>query len=341
MIWRTPTDKTKTPPLSRAELEEAIRRYGPLLYFHPDERYFLTTVDSYLAQCTLHDDKTGSRKRSPQASDLPTGQRDGNRFWLEVPESAKGGDLNGARAYVHAKHDINHDYTDIQFWLFSAYNGPGTAFLKTSMFGAEVSRGNANVAPLGEHYSDWEYVSLRFSHSNKRPVGVFLSQHGGGFRLDDLLQFERFNDQVVVYVSKNGHANYPRMSENFSEYRSYGEQRVGTYTEFMLRNDTAKGRTFDCAKHYEIVAADCIEPASTPPPWLDYPYRWGPISATTRMTPEALRSILGAAFGVLGTLFSFTFLGELAALLVTTFVQDDKNGVVGPKQHGPSWNGDE
>lgn len=327
-------------PLSLSKIKELIQTFGPLLYLHPNEPYLLSSVEWHLAQCTLHDDKTGATKKGPSASDLPTGPREGERFWLELPDSAKRGNLDVARAYVHAKHDINKDYTDLQFWLFSSYNGPGTAFLKSWLAGIEVSRGDANLAPMGEHYGDWEYVSLRINHVTSRPVSVFFSQHGGGQRLD-FSGLERVGEQVVVYASRNGHANYPRMSENFSEYRFYGPKEIGTYVEFMLRNDTARGKLFDCSKHYEIVSADCIELAPPEPKWLDYPYRWGPVSATTHLTSAAVQSLLAAALGVLSIVLQATFLGQLASLLLPIFVKDDKNGPVGPKQHAGSWNGDE
>lgn len=339
IIWQN--NVARNAPLNAAKVEEIIQRYGPVLHFHPEERYFLTTVEKYLAQSTLVDNKTGSRIPSPKVSDLPTGERDGDRFWLDVPESAKGGDLGSAKVYVHVKHDISKDYTDFQFWLFSAYNGPGTAFLKSWAVGIEVSRGNANLAPLGEHFSDWEYVSLRYSHTIDKPVSVFFSQHGGGVRIP-YLDLERVKDQFLVYVSKNGHANYPKIGDNFSEYRYYGSKDIGTYIEFMLRNDTGEGKKFDCAKNYELVAADCIERTPAPAKWLDYAYRWGPISATTTITVQAVEELLSAALGFLRILVPVTlFMAPLATLIASIFVKDDKNGVVGPKQHAGSWNGEE
>ncbi len=327
-------------PFTLKEVDELIHKYGPLLYFHPHEQYLMSSVEWYLKQCTLHDDKTGRKKVGVDPSDLPTGPREDDRFWLEVPDAAKRGNPDIAPAYVHVKHDITNNYTDLQFWLFSAYNGPGTAFLKSWVFGIEASRGNADLAPLGEHYGDWEYVSLRIDHTFKQVQSVFFSQHGGGQRVGNP-EVEHHNNQVVVYVSRNGHANYPKASENFTEYRSYGEKAIGTYIEFMLRNDTGTGRTFDCSRQYVVVAADCIEPKSPEPKWLDYQYRWGPVSATTHITVATIREILKAAFGVLSIVMRFTFLEQLAELLLPIFVKDDKNGIVGPKQHAGSWNGNE
>jgi hypothetical protein len=335
--WKT--DQMREAPFSLQEIHELIQKYGPMLYFHPHERYFMASVEWHLEQSTLHDNKTGTKIRSPKPSDLPTGPVEGDRYWLELPDAAKGGNMESARAYVHVRHELTKGHTDLQFWFFSSYNGPGTAFLKSWIAGIEASRGSADLAPLGEHYGDWEYVSLRISHIGKELMSVFFSQHGGGQRLNNA-DLEHHNKQVVVYASRNGHANYPHASENFSEYRKLPIG-LGTYVEFMLRNDTARGVALDCSKRYEIISADSIEPKSPEPAWLNYPYRWGPVSSTTSMSSDSIRALLRAALGVVAVVLEFTLLSQLAQLLLPMFVKDDRNGPVGPKQHAGSWNGDE
>ena len=59
------------------------------------------------------------------------------------------------------------------------------------------------------------------------------------------------------------------------------------------------------------------------------------------MSVDSIRALLRAALGVLSIVLEFTFLTQLAQLLLPMFVTDDRNGPVGPKQHAGSWNGDE
>jgi len=312
--------KLSVDPLTEKEIKEAIARFGPILKFHPRERYLMCSVEWFLEHSQLHDDKTGKVISKPTVAQLPTGSKENGRYWLTLDGSAKGGDLSTARAYVRAYAPLNQDYTDLQFYFFYAYNGPGTLHLFTLL-----STGNADLKPLGEHFGDWETCVLRIDNATRSLLGVWLSQHDSGqwFEGAQLEKFSRHNEQIIVYSSFNGHANYLSVGQNPTHEGDYG------VVSWFLRNDTDEGgRSLDCAVRYDLVSALSV----TEPRWLDYPYRWGPEHTHTEITQEQAYQIVRVALGKLSALVPEDIAGPVVAQIITSFKTDDLNGPEGPKQ---------
>jgi hypothetical protein len=141
--------------LSRKAIEAAIQKYGPVIFTHPEDQYLPCSVEWFLAHCTLVDSKApGSKTVHPLETQLPTGPKEGTRWYLDIEDSVKPGDMATAKAYVNAFWDGKSPYTDLQFWVFSAYNGHATAKFDSLVFNKVERTGNVNLAPLGEHVGD-------------------------------------------------------------------------------------------------------------------------------------------------------------------------------------------
>jgi hypothetical protein len=124
-----------TQPLSRADLEAAITKYGPILQVHPDEKYDICSVEWFLSHSTLIDSQNQANNIvHPSSSQLPQGPKEGSRYYFEIEESVKSGNFSTGKAYVNALWKKDTTYTDIQFWFFNAYNGPGTAKFASLVF---------------------------------------------------------------------------------------------------------------------------------------------------------------------------------------------------------------
>ena len=326
--------------LSQADLQHAIQTYGPILHFNPSEIYNMCSIEAFLQHAKLHDSKTGTDINHPSISQLPTGTSGDGRYWLILEDSFKGGDLTTAKGYLHAYWKPGLSYTDLQFWFFYAYNGPGTAHINGLLFDTIVHSGDPNLAPMGEHYGDWECCMIRIDNGSKAMIGAWLSQHSGGqmFNPSQLGQFKRTGQQINIYSSRNGHAVYAQTGGNYTEHRKYPDPAIPAGIEFFLRNDTADGgKSLDCGKNYQIVSADWLGSAFPEPQWLNYPYRWGPEGATTHMSPSTVADILKAALGWLGT-FAAPILQVIAGYILSIFVTDDVNGPEGPKRKS-TWTG--
>lgn len=322
--------------LTRKELEQAINTYGPMLKLHPDELYANTSIEYFLRHSKLVDSKSGTSIEHPTADQLPQ-NGDDKQFYLELEESAKAGDFDQAKAYVHALWTPGQPYTDLQFWLFPAYNGPGTAHINGLVFDTIVKSGDVNLAPMGEHYGDWECVMLRIDNDSKQLVAIWLSQHSDGRMVlqEDISHTFRMERDThpIVYSSRNGHANHPSADTNYTEHHKVPPVGIPAGIEFYLANNTADGgKVFDCSQKYQVVSADWLSGAEAyeVPKWVEYPYRWGPEGTTTHMSSQTVRDIMNAAAGPLAPFLPGALLLELAGLILPSFVKDDVNGPSAP-----------
>jgi hypothetical protein len=207
------------------------------------------------------------------------------------------------KAYVNAFWKPGLTYTDIQFWFFSAFNGPGTARFASLILNKVDHTGDIDLSPLGEHVGDWEYAAIRVDNASKEMIGIMLSQHGKNilYQKDNMpKQFKMVNGtHPVVYASLNGHANFPAPGPNFTEHHQVLGIPVGL--DFNLLNSTADGgKRLDCSLNYEVVSAEWLKgtpDAYTAPHWLGYPYRWGPEGTAITMDAKTLGAFITAALG--------------------------------------------
>ena len=335
-----------TSGLTRSELEDAISKYAPILHLHPDEQYVNCSIEWFLSHATLIDSENKSADIiHPTEAQLPQGPKQGTRYYFTVEDAVKPGNFATAKAYVNALWLPSTTYTDIQFWFFSGYNGPGTALFESLVLNKEKHEGDVNLAPLGEHVADWEYTAVRVDNKTKERLGMILSAHGGNFfypEAEVVKQFKMVNGtNPIVYSSQNGHANFPSTGPNFTHHIKVLGNPVGL--EFDLVNATAEGELqLDCSYRYQVVAAKWLE--GTPeafeiPDWVGYPYRWGPEGTVIRMDTKTLGEFLKAGLG--GKDASPLLdapLVEMASKLLHIFVKANMNGVEAPSGQAP-WIG--
>jgi hypothetical protein len=335
----TPTAlPTATRPLDITQLHKAIGLYGPILYLHPEEKYFNTSIEDFLQHCSLVNKKTGTEIKSPKPDSLPQNGDDG-QYYLKLKPEGRRGDFGSTKAYVRAFWQPGLPYTDIQFWIFSAYNGPGTLHVNGLVFDSIRNSGDINLQPLGEHVGDWETCMIRVDNTTTKVIAIWLSQHSKGqFFTGDQIEraFTFQGSQPFIYSSLNGHAIFSRPGSNPSEYRKFGGIPVGV--DFFIRNDTwTSSLRLDCSKRYEIVSADWL--AVPTPKWVTYPFRWGPEGDTARLSPSAVADIVKAAAGEsLAKYLPVSVLTVLAGEILPHFVKRDVNGAAAPIRHG-SWMG--
>jgi hypothetical protein len=320
------------PGLTLAQVQTAIQKYGPVLRFHPSETYNMCSVEYFLQHSTLHDSQTGHDVVHPTVDQLPVGPSGDGRYWLNVDSSGIHGDLSTAKAYIHAFWDQTKTYTDLQFWFFYAYNGPGTAHINGLVMDTIAHTDNVGLAPLGAHFGDWECCILRIDNTTQHLIGAYLTQHSDGqyFNQNQLGSFQTVGDQIVVYASRNGHALYSSVSSNYTEHYKFPPSGIPIALEFFLRNDTADGGAhLDCAQNSTIVCADWL--GVVPPNWVEYPYRWGPEGQGTAIAPGTVHRIMVAAFGDFSMFVPGSAIIEVAGDIAPHFNTDDLNGPSAPK----------
>ncbi|KAG9152232.1 hypothetical protein Leryth_027058 [Lithospermum erythrorhizon] len=268
-----------------AQIQELIKKYSPVLYFHPDEHFFPSSVSWFFENGGLLYARGQESKPvliDPTGSNLPQGGSNDGLYWLDLPiddASVKRGDLQSAGSYIHIKPTLGATCTDIAIWIFYPYNGPAKA---------RVNFINIDLGRVGEHVGDWEHVTLRVSNFDGELKSLYFSQHSKGTWLDATKVEYQNGNKPVVYSSLHGHAAFPNAGTNLM-----GNGKIG------VRNDAAKGKMFmDTGINYTIICADYLKPLIGEPSWLNYAREWGPkinydlkdeINKVTKILPAKLK----------------------------------------------------
>ncbi|KAG9235174.1 vacuolar protein sorting-associated protein 62 [Amylocarpus encephaloides] len=330
--------------LSRTAIQAAIQKYGPIFQIHPDDKYLPSSVEWFLSHAILVDSKApGSKIVHPLDTQLPTSTKEDTRFYLDIEDAVKPGNLPSAKAYVNAFWEAPLTYTDLQFWVFFPYNGHGTARFESLVFNKTARQGDVNLAPLGEHVGDWEYVGLRIDNATHELIGIILSQHGKNIISDKAAIQKSFTmkdgTHPVIYSSLNGHANFATTGPNFTEHRKVAGVPFGL--EFNLLNTTAaNGPSLNASTAFELVSAPYLtEDKVVSPAWVNYPYRWGPEGTAIHMDTKTLGEIIKVVLGDKdATKLIDTPIVLLASELLHIFVRADINGAGAPIGQSP-WGG--
>lgn len=257
------------------QVNSILQNYGPVIYFHPKEKYFPSSVSWFFKNGAVLQKKDAATSYviAEDGSNLPQGGNNDGEYWIDIPKSAKTakvllrGDLQTAEAYIHVKVVLGGMFTDIAAWLFYPFNGPGSLVVFGSLF--------IPLGTIGQHVGDWEHITLRINNFNGALDQVYLSQHSGGSWIKAWeLEYIEGSNRFVVYSSRNGHANFARAGVVLQGSKTLG---VG------IANSTARSDySLDCSKRYKIVSAEymnSIEGGSErvlEPAWLNYARKWGP-----------------------------------------------------------------
>ena len=340
------SDSTSAQP-NPQQIQAMIDTYAPLVYFHPNEEFFPSSVEWFFENgAKLYQLGKDPSPVFKNGENLPNkGSVDDAHLDLPSDESEKDrvkkGSLPDASAYIHVKSVLGGTFTDLAIWLYYPFNG-----------GAKFQLGPFTIplGKLGEHVGDWEHITLRIENYSGKLTQIYLSQHAKGVWVD-ASEFEFINGtRPVVYASLHGHSHYKAPNKNThwaaGELDSGDKQMLmdsftATYPRksffhwgFGLRDDTDKGgNVLDIAakSSYQVSATYNNSGYSMPPYWLDYTGRWGPkVSYDT--TAEVMKAV--------------QYLPRIArkiALKVLKKLPDELFGEEGPE--GPkmksSWDGDE
>lgn len=367
-------------PLSLSQLQQVLRCHAPMVYFHPQEIYYPSPIEWYLAHAQLVDSRDGSVVvQHPAPAELPSGPidpADPDRFWLTLDQEVAGpaiepqhaplddprrGDLVNACAYVRAVHHPRLGATDLQFWMFYPYDGPGLARVRPVEFGATRADRTLNLWPGGMHEADWELAVVRIDHATLEPCAVFGSQHKGGdahLGAEEVEKLEReASGQIRIYSSLYGHASYAHAQERKLVYIWKGNAVLGI--ELGLVDQTRSGLSWNLADpaNHLLVSTSWSDPTVPEPAWLQFPWRWGKYDPEgghfTRQFVDGVKALFEGrtatsvllvhllTLGISAVLFAFAALilgSRFGKRLLGTAA--DNSGPVGPRWQSHKWNGD-
>jgi hypothetical protein len=209
------------------------------------------------------------------------------RYWLQIPDKLKSGNMRRARALVHVL-PADALSTEIQFWLFYPFNGPGRVEVCAS---SKMCDDNW-LREAGRHYGDWEMVSVLVSNDARDLLGVYISRHrnaefferweDGTFRSrtnsNNTMSFEGLgrNSHPIVYAGISSHAHYTRPGTHNYERVFSKKYGLGTASADLFdRTEAGHGLLTHKPAGYRIIASDLPGFQVEEPDWLQYDGRWG------------------------------------------------------------------
>ncbi|HQV02835.1 MULTISPECIES: Vps62-related protein [unclassified Novosphingobium] len=366
-------------PLSNTLLHALIARHAPVIHFHPEEAYFPSSVEWYLDRANLIHGATGQPLIwHPSLAQLPTDAADPanpERLWLSFDEKLAGpalephiapqddprrGDPDHAPAYVRAVHLPDQGVTDLQFWMFYPYDGPGLARVRPVELGATRADQVLSLWPGGMHEADWELAVIRIDHATLEPCGVILSQHRDGdmhLGPDAMARLERDETgRIQLYSSLYGHATYAHVHERTLFYLWRPFVHIGI--ELGLVDRIERGRTWNLGDplNHVLISTSWKDPVVREPSWLRFPYRWGAYAPKggrfSRQLVDGAKALMEGrmattvfllhlvTLGLTAILFALAPLllgGGAGARLMGTVA--DNSGPVGPMWQPDKWNG--
>ncbi|MDN5284655.1 MAG: hypothetical protein JWR38_929 [Mucilaginibacter sp.] len=288
-------------PLTKEELQKAIQDAAPKVYFDTEEQYKSSTVEFYLKQVGLWNyitngwqiepgklwDDTNSDINPDALKPMPRSAADGSTkhdcdYTLKIPDAdqdkVRPGAPDKAPLYVHAKFIPEENSTDLIFWIFCPYNGPGTLSIS----------GKENVlGQLGVHEGDLEHFLIRIDNDSLQLTKVYLSQHdSGGWFTPAQLEIDPDSKRVILYTSRNGHAFYTSESSNANTLFET------TIITVSLVNRTTKGTSINVWEpgRFSLISAGFLgSDVPQEAKWLEFPWRWG---RYFEFTPSDIREMV-------------------------------------------------
>jgi len=302
-------DAVQKENLYQEDVEALVEQYGPLLYLHSGEGYF-PPLESYwlddpeyvldngvslswgvvynesdygsfhveeqdsmaTSSATLLDDvRYVEENIKPHASDPEL-----FKYWLEIADEMKPGDLASAEALIRV-FPVNWLFTEIQFWFFYPFNGPG----RVEACGWSSCCNDTQLEEAGRHYGDWEHVSLLIDNTTRKLLTVYMSQHAGGqwFRRcggawSSGLEFS--GTHPIIYSAFYSHAHYPSIGTHSYKRVWSVDWWLGTASA-DLYDVTAADESFQTFQpgSYRVISSALPGYAVSEPEWLEFRGRWG------------------------------------------------------------------
>lgn len=339
-------------------LQTLVTTFAPRVYYHPDEKYYPSSVDWYYSQATYNIRQSNSIM--PPPTTLPPGWT-----WSAVPNgewdylspgsntALLNGNLESAQAYVHVLDVAGvSNQIDIQYWFFFPNNGDVVLRIE-GIFGIV----GESPLSLSQHIGDWERIIVRVDISNEaKPeiVAIYFAQHSTGAWMlpapsgDPSAGYSLTGGtHPIVYCADGTHASYSSAGGPF---------RIGAkdiqLCEFELVDYTGAGSNVDywTSSRLTIIANDSSIPYTPQQqPWVGFIGTWGPPS-TLPLSPselaQAVLNILKTTFAASGPLIAIItwllspaavgFLVALGTFLFEMIFGYDQSGPQTPSQQG-SW----
>ncbi len=287
---------------SQAEIEALLSEFGPIIRFHPGEAYFpddpaavldhpSTSVQHSIVEnpnnyntfsltpiASQGTSSTTILADMQTALSHPLADTPEFKVHLNFPQFLPGAPIVNSRspaeAYVRVQ-PHQGALTDLQFWTFYPWNGPGKAHASC------VDLDFDPTGPVGRHWSDWENVRVRVTNRNVWNPGVYelanvsMSRHSFDAEIA-AANLELVQNHPVIYSGLGSHAQYPSPGRHY--YETVGSLDVGFCTIYVSLYDLAgvgsELHTYS-PNQRRLVSSAWPSLATSTPDWFFFPGQWG------------------------------------------------------------------
>ncbi|NTX01026.1 Vps62-related protein [Myxococcus sp. CA040A] len=270
--------------LANAELQGApvddltVLQYAPLVWLHPDEYYWPSSAEFFLANVTPVGYFMETREPLGCASCTDPAFLHGQRPdpTTHVPMYAQIIPRTQAGAPTQT--------TDVVYWMFYPYNGGKRVCVG---FYNAVHSCLGKFSTFGNHVGDWEHVTVRFVDG--RPTHVFMAQHAEGQLFvygDKALGLLNFHPET--YVAFGSHGAYPDTGSHVYKTLFNGE---------LLSDETGRGTPWIGWDRPVIIPWQPLGTytSTNGPAWMDSILQWGNppdgcLNIVTQYSNECIRN---------------------------------------------------
>jgi uncharacterized membrane protein YgcG len=183
--------------------ETLLEKYAPILYFHPDEQFFPTTIEAMLNESDLKENDPildDLIQEMPVSVENLSASGVTDEYFLDMRNASGGLAIftlpNSSRFFKYNNNvygrqfEPNENYIVIQYWFFYPYNN---------------WRNN--------HEGDWEMIQIILNKSINEPQLATYSYHHDAETVN-WTQIEKFDSShPKVFTAQGGHASYWNTSE--------------------------------------------------------------------------------------------------------------------------------
>src|SRR3989344_4489435 len=233
-----------------------LERYAPVLYFHPDEQFFPTTIEAMLNESDLKNQDNSINHTPPVLTDdlataIDTSYLDltnahGGILPQNVPNSSRFFNYN-KKVYGRMVNNDNN-YTTLQYWFFYVYNDWSN-----------------------NHEGDWEMVQLLLNRSNNNtPLQMVYSYHWAATTLNWTNVSKIGQTHPKVFVTSGGHASWSTPGEH-TWLRDINSWVRGCSS--FIDNTSSEGAVWVLGANYSL------DPTNESSTWITFIGRWGEVNA--------------------------------------------------------------
>ena len=192
--------------------EVIAKKLAPIIYFHPNEKYFPTSMEEFIQNSLLYNEQGNIIGRNMQTiEDLIKASKNEKFEYLDVRNSFRTGSPNWKNAPIYVRKIEGEEFIEYSYNVLFAFNGCQIFRIKTvkRRTGKKNKKKVRNFewCNFARHEGDIEHITVRIKKNSGLVLGAFFSAHGA----QDWIPAKKLSwsgTHLIAYSALNTHAFY-------------------------------------------------------------------------------------------------------------------------------------